>query len=140
MKSEPTPHENAIASRVIGCAIAVHRALGPGLLESIYETCFMHQLVKAGFEVHRQKPQRIVYDGIVLEDALRLDLVVNDTILIEVKAVEKVQPIHKAQLRTYLKLANRRLGLLINFNSELVKNDIHRVVNGEVTSEPDPRG
>jgi GxxExxY protein len=133
MKSEPTPHENAIASRVIGCAIAVHRALGPGLLESIYETCFTHELVKAGFEVHRQKAQRIVYDGVVLEDALRLDLVVNDTILIEVKAVEKIQPLHKAQLRTYLKLANRRLGLLINFNSELVKNDIHRVINGEAT-------
>ena len=121
MKSEPTPHENAIASRVIGCAITVHRTLGPGLLESVYEACFTHELAKAGFDVHRQKPQRIVYDGMVLEDALRLDLVVNDTILIEVKAVEKVQPIHKAQLRTYLKLANRRLGLLINFNSELIK-------------------
>ncbi|RBP47294.1 GxxExxY protein [Roseimicrobium gellanilyticum] len=133
MRSEPTPHENEIAAKAIGCAIRVHRTLGPGLLESIYETCFTHELAKVGFEVHRQKPQRIVYEGIVLEDALRLDLVVNDIVLIEVKAVEKIQPIHKAQLRTYLKLANRRLGLLINFNSELVKNDIHRVVNGEVT-------
>ena len=114
--SEPTEYENSLANRIIGCAMIVHRQFGPGLLETVYETCFCHELVKTGLEVHRQKSQPIIYDGIIFEDPFRLDLLVENTIIVENKAVEIVLPLHKAQVRSYLKLSNRRLGLLINFN------------------------
>ena len=130
---EPTDFENSLATRIIGCAMIVHRQFGPGLVESVYETCFCHELLKAGLTVHRQKCQPIIYDGISLEDPFRLDLVVEDTIIIENKVVEKVLPLHQAQLRSYLKLANRRLGLLISFNTELLKDGVHRVINGDAT-------
>ena len=111
----------------------MHRHFGPGLIESIYETCFCHELAKAGLQVVRQKRQPIIYDGITFDDPFRMDIMVNDTIIIENKIVEVVLPLHKAQLRSYLKLANRRLGLLINFNVERLKDGIHRVVNGDAT-------
>lgn len=132
---EPTPYENDLATQIIGFAITVHRHFGPGLIESIYETCFSHELAKAGLKVVRQKRQPIIYDGITFDDPFRMDIVVNDTIIVENKVVEIVLPLHKAQLRSYLKLANRRLGLLINFNVELLKEGIHRVVNGDATHD-----
>jgi GxxExxY protein len=133
MPKEPTSYENELATRIIGCAMIVHRKFGPGLLEPVYEACFAHELRKAGMRVHRQKAQPIEYDGLVFDDPLRLDLFIDDTIIVENKAVEEIIPIHLAQLRTYLKLANRRLGLLINFNTILLKNGVRRVVNGEAT-------
>jgi GxxExxY protein len=136
MPTEPTPDENALASRIIGCAMIVHRKIGPGLIESVYEACFTHELRKAGLAVHRQKLQRIEYDGLVFEDNLRLDLIVEDSIIVEDKAVEQILPIHLAQLRTYLKLSNKRLGLLINFNTILLKDGIRRVVNGDASNAP----
>lgn len=134
--TEPTPYENDLATRIIGCAMIIHRHFGPGLIESIYEACFCHELAKAGLQVVRQKRQPIFYDGITFEDPFRMDIMVNDTIIIENKVVEVVLPIHKAQLRSYLKLANRRLGLLINFNVECLKDGIHRVVNGDAVDGP----
>ena len=130
---EPTEYENNLATKIIGCAMTIHRRFGPGLIESVYETCFCHELVKAGLAVHRQKTQPIVYDNLVFEDPFRLDVFVEDTIIVENKAVEAILPLHKAQLRTYLTLANRRLGLLINFKTELLRNGIHRVINGDAT-------
>lgn len=133
MFTEPTPRENELATQIIGCAMIVHRHFGPGLVESVYETCLCHELAKTGLAVVRQKRQPIVYDGITFDDPFKVDVFVNDTIIIENKVVETVLPLHKAQLRSYLKLANRRLGLLINFNVERLKDGIHRVVNGSAT-------
>lgn len=131
--TEPTSYENELATQIIGCAMIVHRHFGPGLIESIYETCFCHELAKAGLQVVRQKRQPIIYDGITFDDPFKMDIMVKDIIIIENKVVEVVLPLHKAQLRSYLKLANRRLGLLINFNVERLKDGIHRVVNGDAT-------
>ena len=133
MLIDPTPYENELATRIIGCAMIVHRHFGPGMIESVYETCFEHELRKAGLKVLRQKRQPIIYDGITFDDPFRIDLLIEDTIIVENKVVEVVLPLHKAQLRSYLKLANRRLGLLINFNVERLKDGIHRIVNGEAT-------
>ncbi|MFO1438043.1 MAG: GxxExxY protein [Verrucomicrobiaceae bacterium] len=133
MLIEPTPYENELATRIIGCAMIVHRHFGPGMIESVYETCFEHELRKAGLKVLRQKRQPIIYDGITFDDPFRIDLLIEDTIIVENKVVEVVLPLHKAQLRSYLELANRRLGLLINFNVERLKDGIHRIVNGEAT-------
>ncbi len=133
MLTEPTPYENDLATQIIGCAMIVHRHFGPGVIESVYETCFCHELIKAGLDVVRQKRQPIIYDGITFEDPFKMDICVNEAIIIENKVVEVVLPLHKAQLRSYLKLANRRLGLLINFNVERLKDGVHRVVNGSAT-------
>lgn len=113
--------------------MVVHRHFGPGMIESVYETCFCHELTKAGLSVVRQKRQPIIYDGISFDDPFRMDLFVNESIIIENKVVEAVLPLHKAQPRSYLKLANRRLGLLINFNVERLKDGVHRVINGSAT-------
>lgn len=129
--NEPTARENAVASKIIGCAMTIHRHFGPGLVESVYETCLCHELAKAGLRVYRQKRQPITYDGIVFDDPFRIDVFVEDTIIIENKVLEHVLPVHLAQLRTYLKLANRRLGLLINYNVVMLKEGVHRVVNGQ---------
>ncbi|MBN8422205.1 MAG: GxxExxY protein [Verrucomicrobia bacterium] len=133
MLSEPTPYENHIATQIIGCAMIVHRHFGPGVIESVYETCFCHELTKAGLSVERQQRQPIIYDGISFDDPFRMDLFVNESVIIENKVVEAVLPLHKAQLRSYLKLANRRLGLLINFNVERLKDGVHRVINDSAT-------
>lgn len=120
---------NDLTEKIIGCAIKVHRVLGPGLLESTYETCFAHEMTKAGLQVQRQVPLPVVYDGIKLDASYFLDLVVEDTVILELKAVEHLLPIHEAQLLTYLKLADKRLGPLINFNVSLLKNGIKRRAN-----------
>ena len=126
---EPIPDEVELVGRgVVEAALRVHRSLGPGLLESVYEVCLKYELEKAGFEVRRQVPLPIIYDGKPLDAELRLDLVVNDCVLIEAKAVESLLLVHDAQVLTYLKLGGYRLGFLINFNVGLIKNGIHRRV------------
>jgi GxxExxY protein len=122
--------ENALSNRVIGAAIEVHRILGPGLLESAYELALERELALQGMEVQRQRPVSLEYKGIALGDAFRLDILVNELLLLEIKAVEQVLPLHEAQLLTYLRLTGRRLGLLINFNTKTLKDGIKRVVNG----------
>ncbi len=119
---------NDLTEKIIGCAIKVHRILGPGLLESAYEVCLVHELKKSGLRAERQVPLPIVYDGIELDACYQLDIVVEDVIILELKSVERIMPIHEAQLLTYLKLTKKKLGLLINFNVELLKNGIKRKV------------
>ena len=117
-----------ITEMIIGGAIAVHRALGPGLLESAYEVCLGFELVDRGLSVERQKALPVKYRGVNLDCGYRIDLLVERIIIIELKAVEKIDPIHKAQLLSYLKLSGCKLGLLINFNVRMLKNGIHRIV------------
>ena len=109
---------NQIAYEIVGCAIEVHRHLGPGLLESVYETCLMEELLDKGFDVERQVLVPISYKGKNLDSPLRIDLLVNDLVVVELKASEKMKPLYKAQLLTYLKLTEKSKGLLINFNCE----------------------
>ena len=118
-----------IGSKVIGSAIRVHSVLGPGLLESVYQQCLVHELRKAGLKVDREVMVPVCYDGIVIEAGYRLDLLVEDVVIVENKTVEKVLPIHEAQLLTYLKLKDCKLGYLINWNVTLVKDGIKRMVN-----------
>lgn len=119
-----------ISGQVIGAAIAVHRELGPGLLESAYEACLVHELRQRRIHVEQQVPQPVFYKGLQLECGYRLDLLVEDRVIVELKAVEAILPIHEAQLLTYLKLRKLRLGLLINFNVPILKNGIKRLLNG----------
>lgn len=121
--------ENEISQIIIGCAIKVHTALGPGLLESAYEECLYYELVKEGLKVEKQKALPLIYEEIRLEVGYRLDLIVEDKVIIEIKACEALNDIHLAQVLTYLKLSNVKLGLLINFNVTRVKDGIKRVVN-----------
>jgi GxxExxY protein len=118
-----------IAAEIVDAAFKIHSKLGPGLLESVYEACMAHELTKRGFLVERQKPQPVFYDGLEIEAGYRLDILVNDTIIIELKAVEQLAPIHQAQLMTYLKLSGKTLGFLINFNVPLIKQGIRRIAN-----------
>ena len=120
---------DSIAAEIVDSAFKIHKALGPGLLESAYEACLEHELTKRGYTVERQKPQPVHYDGIIIDTGYRLDLLVNDLVIIELKAVVELAPIHHAQLTTYLKLSQKTLGLLINFNVHLIKNGIRRIAN-----------
>ncbi len=120
---------NKLTEAIIGAAIAVHRALGPGLLESAYEACLTHELSLAGHRVEQQEDLPVVYRGVKLDCAYRLDMVVDDAVIIEVKAVESVLPVHKAQLLSYLRLAHKKVGLVINFNVFRFVDGVHRVVN-----------
>jgi GxxExxY protein len=121
--------ENEISQIIIGCAIKVHTALGPGLLESAYEECLYYELVKEGLKVEKQKALPLIYEEIKLEVGYRLDLIVEDKVIVEIKACEGLNDVHLAQVLTYLKLSNVKLGLLINFNVTRVKDGIKRVVN-----------
>jgi GxxExxY protein len=128
-----------LTERIIGCAIAVHRVLGPGLLESTYEACLAHELDKHGLHVAKQKEIPITYKSVKLDCGYRVDLLVNDTVILELKSIERLQPIHKAQLITYLRLAGKPLGLLMNFNEPLLKDGIARLVNSSgKTKSPRP--
>ena len=122
--------EKELSGDVIGAAIEVHRVLGPGLLESAYELALERELVLRGHAVDRQKPVSLEYKGVALGDGFRLDLLVDDRLLVEIKAVESLLPIHEAQLLTYLRLSAKRFGLLINFNEKTLKGGIRRVMNG----------
>lgn len=121
--------ENEISEKIIGCAIQVHRELGPGLLESSYRECLYFELIQSGPLVEKEKPLPLVYKDVKLDCGYRLDLVVENKVVIEVKSVEALNDIHMAQILTYLKLSKCRLGLLMNFNVTLMKAGIRRVAN-----------
>jgi GxxExxY protein len=123
-------HENPISKEIVDAAYKIHTRLGPGLLESVYEVILTHELKKRGLSVQRQLPVPIIWDDIRFEEGYRLDLMVEDKVLVEIKSIEKVDPVHKKQLLTYLRLMDKRLGLLINFNEEVIRTGITRVVNG----------
>ena len=120
--------EDRIGKAIVNAAYEVHKELGPGLLEKVYEVCFCHLLRKAGFDVQRQLMVPIVFDGLYFEEGLRLDVMVNDLVICELKAIETVNPVWEAQLLSHLKLTGKRLGYLINFNVPLIKNGIKRMV------------
>jgi len=117
---------NELTGRIIGCAIEVHKSLGPGLLESAYEECLAFELQNSGFKVERQVPVSVVYKDIKLNCGYRIDLLVEDYIVIEPKSIDALAPIHEAQILTYMKFSNRNIGLLINFNVTVLKNGIKR--------------
>ena len=121
---------NRVTREIIGAAIEVHRELGPGLLESAYEACLAYELTQRGLRVEQQKPLPVVYRDVHLECGYRLDLVVEDIVIVELKSVEKLAAVHRAQVLSYLRLANRQVGLLINFNEKVLMNGVHRLVSG----------
>jgi GxxExxY protein len=128
-RHEPLPPEvNRVAHEIVDAAYKVHSALGVGLLESVYEACMVHELSKRQLRVERQVTLPIAYDGVTLDAGLRLDLVIEKCVVVELKVVEALVPVHTAQLLTYLKLSRIRLGLLINFNVPLIRDGIKRVV------------
>lgn len=121
--------EDLLSREIVDCAVEVHRSLGPGLLESAYEQCFCTEIASRGLSFERQVHLPVHYKGSLLECGYRLDVVVDNLVVIEIKSVSKLEPVHVAQLLTYLKLSGMKLGFLLNFNSSLMKNGIRRVVN-----------
>ncbi len=121
--------ENEIARQIVDAAYRVHTRLGPGLLESVYEVCLAHEMKSRGLRAVRQQPIPIMYDAIRFDEGFRADLIVEEKVIVELKSVESVARVHKKQVLTYLRLADKRLGLLINFGEELIKHGITRVVN-----------
>jgi GxxExxY protein len=122
--------EEEISKQVVDAAVKVHNALGPGLLESAYESALAYELVKRGMRVNRQVIIPIFYDQLEIDEGFRADIVVNDLVIIELKSVESLQSIHFKQMLTYLKMSKKKLGFLLNFNSNLMKDGIKRIVNG----------
>ena len=122
--------ENEIGSVVVDSAIAVHRALGPGLLETVYEVVLAHELLKRGLRVERQVSIAIEYGGVTFDEGFRADIVVENKVVLELKSVEKTTAVHRKQIQTYLRLSGRKLGFLLNFGEALMKNGITRAVNG----------
>ena len=122
--------ENDVAKIVVDCAYKVHTTLGPGLLESVYLIALQHEIRKRGLRAERQVPLPVVYDDITFDEGFRMDLIVEELVVVELKSVEDVHPVHKKQLLTYLRLSGKKLGLLINFGDVLIKDGISRVVNG----------
>lgn len=119
---------NDLTYRIIGCIYKVHSELGPGLLESTYEVCLEHELLKAGLSLERQKALPVIYDELKLDAGYRVDLLVNNQVILELKAVDEIAPIHTAQVMTYLKLSGLKLGLLLNFNVKDMKKGIKRII------------
>jgi GxxExxY protein len=119
---------NQVTEKIIGAAINVHRALGPGLLESAYEACLAFELVEGGLKVEQQKPIPVIYKTVRLDCGYRLDLLVNNIVIVEIKSVDHMMPIHEAQLLSYLKLSGCKVGLLINFNVKMLKEGIRRLI------------
>jgi GxxExxY protein len=128
---------NAITSRVIGAAIEVHRRIGPGLLESAYNACLSFELREIGFRIDEQVPLPVIYRDVKLDCGYRMDFVVENEVIIEVKAMEQLAPVHYAQLLSYLRLADKRIGLLINFHVQMLKDGIRRIVNDFPEPEPE---
>lgn len=124
--------ENELSKIVFDCALKVHKNLGPGLLESAYEECLYYELKKQGIRVEKQKPLPLIYEDVKLEIGYRVDILVENKLIVEVKSVEALNDVHLAQVLTYLKLSDCKLGLLINFNVTLIKNGIKRVINGNL--------
>jgi GxxExxY protein len=122
--------ENEIAKMVVDAAFQVHSRLGPGLLESVYESVLAYELEKRGLHVARQHPVPVIYDDLIFDEGFRADLLVEHKVILELKSVEATLPVHKKQLLTYLRLTDKQLGLLINFGAALIKDGITRMVNG----------
>jgi GxxExxY protein len=123
-------HENQIAEKILDAAFHIHRTLGPGLLESVYEVILAKQLEKAGLKVRRQVQIAIEFERLKFDEGFRADLIVADKVIVEIKSIEALAPVHPKQVLTYLRLTGLKLGLLINFNEDLLKKGIRRVVNG----------
>jgi GxxExxY protein len=121
--------ENELANKMIGIAIATHKILGPGLLESAYQECLFHKIKQAGFKVEKEKVMPLHFEGVILDCGYRIDLLIENRLVIELKSVEKLNEIHLAEVLTYLKLGHFRLGLLINFNVALLRHSIKRIIN-----------
>jgi GxxExxY protein len=119
---------NKITQNIIGCAIEVHKSLGPGLLESAYEECLAFELNKAGLSIKRQLPTPVVYKDVKLDCGYRIDILVENTVVIELKVVDELNPVHQAQMLTYMKFSKMKVGLLINFNVTVLKNGIRRFI------------
>jgi GxxExxY protein len=128
-KMQESDRLDQISRRIIGAAIEVHRHLGPGLLESAYQTCLAFELKELGLKLEDQKPLPVVYKQVKLDCGYRIDLVVEDEIIVEIKAIEKLLPIHEAQVLSYLRLAKKRVGLLMNFHVPVLKDGLKRIVN-----------
>ena len=128
MYDKLSEREEYLATQIVDIAIKIHRALGPGLLESVYEKCFEYELIERGINYQRQKEVPIIYESLKVEDGLRLDLLVDNLVIIELKAQENYHPVWEAQLLSYLKLTNKRLGMLVNFHVPLMKNGIKRLI------------
>src|SRR4051794_31082517 len=122
-------HENDISGAIVDCAFQIHTKLGPGLLESVYEVVLKHEMEKRGFSVVTQQPMPVIWEDVRFDIGFRADMIVNGKVVIEIKSVEAIAPVHPKQLRTYLRLMDLKLGLLINFNVPLIKDGITRVVN-----------
>ena len=122
--------ENDITGKIIGCALKVHSMLGPGLLESVYQECLYYELLQANILVEKEKALPLIYDDVKLENGYRIDLLVEKSVVVEIKSIEEIAPVHLSQVLTYLKLSKNRFGLLINFNVVRLKDGIKRVVNG----------
>jgi len=122
-------NENELSKTIIGCAIEVHKQLGPGLLESAYQECMYYELTQIGLEVQKEKPMPIVYKEVKLDHGYRIDLLVEEKVVIEIKTVEAFNEVHTAQVLTYLKLGNYKLGLLLNFQTSMLKDGIKRIIN-----------
>jgi GxxExxY protein len=122
------PRDDALTRRIIGMAIRVHRHLGPGLLESVYEACLCHELVRDGLAIVRQAVVPLMYEGVQLETGFRADIIVERSVILEIKAVEMIIPLHESQMLTYLRLTGCRVGLLMNFNSIMLKDGLRRFV------------
>lgn len=122
-------HENEISYKIIGAAIEIHKTVGPGLLESAYENALAFDLREMGFDVKQQAPMPFIYKNVKQDIGYRIDLVVNNKVIIEIKSIESLAPVHYAQTLTYLRLSGLKLALLINFNSDILKDSIHRIVN-----------
>ena len=131
---------NEISQIIVDAAVQIHRRLGPGLLESVSHTVLAHELIRRGLRVEKEVPVPVVWDNLRFEVGFRADLIVEDLVLIELKSVETIAPVHKKQVLTYLRLTDKRLGLLLNFGAELLKDGIHRVVNGLEESHPEAPG
>ena len=127
-------HENELANKVIGLAIDVHKALGPGLLESAYEECLFYKIIKSGLSAERQKAMPLVFEEVKLECGYRIDILVEQKLVLEVKSVDAIHPIFLAQTLTYLRLGGYKLGLLINFNVPAMRDGIKRVINGQLST------
>jgi len=128
-RKEESMTENELSYEIIGAAIHLHKSLGPGLLESAYEHALANDLRELGFEVKQQIPMPFIYKDVNLEVGYRIDLMVNGKVIVEVKSIESLAPVHFAQTLTYLRLSGLKLALLINFNSKILKSNIHRIVN-----------
>ena len=123
---------NELSGAILEVAIDIHRRLGPGLMESVYQTILAHELTKRGFSIRKEEPIPLVWDNLQFDIGFRADLIVNELIIIELKSIEQVAPVHKKQVLTYLRVTGKKFGLLINFGEELLKEGVHRIINGKL--------